>query len=139
MPAEPESTGQSQSDSRFKPGQSGNPTGRPKGSRNRLSERFIADFCEVWEEHGIAALRTLVTSDPASLVRAAVSLIPKQFEHSGPEAGPLVVEGKLPTDLELARMIARILLKPDVAALASSEDGPTEASDAEENARQGLG
>ena len=27
----------------WKPGESGNPAGRPKGSRNKLSEEFIAD------------------------------------------------------------------------------------------------
>jgi Family of unknown function (DUF5681) len=43
----PESTGGKQVTGReltqFKPGQSGNPKGRPKGSRNKLSEEFLAD------------------------------------------------------------------------------------------------
>lgn len=31
---DPETTGAKQADTRFRPGQSGNPSGRPKGSRN---------------------------------------------------------------------------------------------------------
>ena len=48
----PEDTGTQQAPgpkaTRFKPGQSGNPLGRPKGARNRLGTRFLealeADF-----------------------------------------------------------------------------------------------
>ena len=36
----PETTEKKQ-DTRFKPGQSGNPAGRPKGSRNRVSEKLL--------------------------------------------------------------------------------------------------
>jgi len=37
------------------PGQSGNPKGRPKGSRNKLSEDFFRDLCEAWQAMGKAA------------------------------------------------------------------------------------
>ena len=34
----------------WKSGQSGNPAGRPKGSRNKLSEQFLEETYEVWQE-----------------------------------------------------------------------------------------
>jgi hypothetical protein len=108
MIAEPENTGQKQVDSRFKPGQSGNPAGRPKGSRNKLSEAFISDFCALWAELGADALRRVATDDPASFVRVAASLLPKQFEHSGPDGGAIEVEGHLKTT-DLARRVSAII------------------------------
>jgi hypothetical protein len=36
----------------WQPGQSGNPKGRQKGSRNRLCEQFLQDFYETWQAHG---------------------------------------------------------------------------------------
>ena len=35
----------------WKKGHSGNPAGRPKGSRDKLSERFYAQVAEDWAEH----------------------------------------------------------------------------------------
>ena len=76
----------------LRPGQSGNPAGRPKGSRNKLSEAFLRDFCALWEELGDEALRRMAAEDPSTFVRAAVALIPKHHELSGPEDGPHIVE-----------------------------------------------
>ncbi len=62
----------------FKPGQSGNPAGRPKGSRNRLSQKFLGELCADYEEEGLAALKQLRATDPATYFRIIAGLLPKQ-------------------------------------------------------------
>lgn len=60
-------------ETRFKPG---NP-GRPKGSRNKLGEAFIADLHEDWSENGKAALVACREQNPAAYVKVVASLLPK--------------------------------------------------------------
>jgi hypothetical protein len=64
----------------WKPGQSGNPNGRPKGSRGKLCEDFLRDFHEAWEMHGAFALREVAKDDPSTFVRVAASLLPKEYK-----------------------------------------------------------
>ena len=40
----------------WRPGQSGNPAGRPKGSRNKHSENFLNAFAQDFEQHGRAVI-----------------------------------------------------------------------------------
>ena len=80
----PESTGGKQVTGReltqFKPGQSGNPKGRPKGSRNKLSEDFFRDLSEAWQAFGKPALMTAAWTHPVEFVRVVAQLMPKDVD-----------------------------------------------------------
>jgi hypothetical protein len=76
----------------WEPGQSGNPAGRPKGSRNKLEEAFLRDLHTAWGEFGIEAIKTVAKDDPASFLRVIAGLMPKQAQVSGEGGGPLKLQ-----------------------------------------------
>src|ERR1700720_2854734 len=63
----------------FKKGQSGNPAGKPKGSKTKLVEAFWRDFSEAWNNHGIAALQKVAVDEPGTFVKVAASVMPKDL------------------------------------------------------------
>jgi|18_taG_2_1085343.scaffolds.fasta_scaffold02822_3 hypothetical protein len=69
---------QDQKTGRFQPGNNGGP-GRPKGSRNKLGEAFLADFLSDWEEHGVTAIQTMRADRPHEYVKVAASILPKEL------------------------------------------------------------
>ncbi len=72
----------------FRPGQSGNPRGRPKGSRNRISEDFLQDAYEAWSTHGKTALDKMATEEPGKFVTMIGGLVPKEFDIKQKSANP---------------------------------------------------
>ena len=65
---------------RWQPGESGNPAGRPKGSRNALREAFYRDVLADWEEHGREAIETFRTERPHDYVKVIATLLPREVK-----------------------------------------------------------
>lgn len=80
MSKRPVSTGNKQAETQFKPGQSGNPSGRKKGSRNKLAEDFIAALCADFKDHGAEAIVRMRLEKPDSYINAIAKLVPTQFQ-----------------------------------------------------------
>lgn len=62
---------------RFLPGNTGF-GGRPKGSRNRHSEVFLAAFAADFEQHGAAVIERVRQEQPSVYLRVAADLLPKE-------------------------------------------------------------
>jgi len=74
----PDSTNEKKPPHRFQPVQSGNPAGRPKGSRNRLGETFIAALADDFEVHGPQAIAECRKKAPHKYLSVIAQLMPKE-------------------------------------------------------------
>jgi hypothetical protein len=63
----------------FVKGQVGNPKGRPKGSRNKLSEDFISELAVKFEEQGPAVIDRVIEESPAKFLQMVADLVPRDF------------------------------------------------------------
>ena len=68
----------------WKQGQSGNPKGRPKGSKQKLSERFLHNLHKDWKAHGAEAIEAVREASPIEYVKLVASLVPKEAHVVGP-------------------------------------------------------
>ena len=62
---------------RFLTGNSGG--GRRKGSRNKLTERFLDAIADDFAAHGAQAIAKVRTDDPATYLKILCTLIPRQL------------------------------------------------------------
>ena len=58
------------------PGQSGNPSGRPVGSRTVFSQAFLKDLAEVWSEEGRETMVKTARTNPSVFFATCARLIP---------------------------------------------------------------
>jgi len=60
-------------------GVSGNPRGRPRETRDRLTGDFIKALAEDFAEHGAQAIAACRQTDPAAYLRLVASLLPREL------------------------------------------------------------
>jgi hypothetical protein len=63
----------------WKPGERPLGAGRPKGSKNKLSEDFVAALCADFEENGPAVIATVRAEKPSDYLKIIASIVPKEF------------------------------------------------------------
>jgi hypothetical protein len=73
---------------RWKPGQSGNPTGPKPGYRKMFSDSFFKDLQEVWADEGKKAMLLTAQKQPSTFLALAARLIPQQVEATLQAAVP---------------------------------------------------
>jgi phage terminase small subunit len=64
----------------FLQGKSGNPVGRPKGSRNKLGEQFLNDLRGEWQRSGVSALERVAKDDPTAFVKVVANVLPREVD-----------------------------------------------------------
>jgi hypothetical protein len=62
--------------------------GRQKGTRNKLSEKFVRDLHREWQRSGEATLKILAKENPEALAKLASSLVPREWTEDTP---PMIV------------------------------------------------
>jgi Family of unknown function (DUF5681) len=64
----------------WQPGQSGNPTGRPKGARSKLGEHFLKALAEDFATHGIGVIEPVRQERPHEYLKIIATILPKQMQ-----------------------------------------------------------
>jgi hypothetical protein len=68
----------------WKPGQSGNPNGRPKGSRNKINQETLNSLSALQEKYGDTIWEMILATKPEVIGKIFAGLLPKQDEAKQP-------------------------------------------------------
>jgi hypothetical protein len=73
----------------WQPGQSGNPAGRLRGSRNKLTEAVVCALLRDFSKHGEKAIAEVRRTQPGVYIKVLALLVPREHhvEHSNPLSG----------------------------------------------------
>jgi Family of unknown function (DUF5681) len=81
----------------WKPGQSGNPRGRPLGSKQKIAERVLGNFSGLLDtDEATTSLQRLMVDDPGKFWTIAAGLLPRETL--------VAIEQRLPGNLDPAFM-----------------------------------
>ncbi len=106
----------------FKPGQSGNPSGKPLGTRNTLTGNFLKNLSADFDKHGSRVISKARNKDPLGYLKVIAGLLPKQMEKVQP------LEEL--SDAELAAGIALLRSRISVKEIRTGEDTTGDAAEA---------
>lgn len=67
----------------FVKGQSGNPAGKPLGSKHKISEKFISSLTADFEQHGETVIERVRAEKPETYLKIVADLVPKDFNIEG--------------------------------------------------------
>jgi hypothetical protein len=82
LPFTADNTAQKQQIGRpFEAGQSGNPAGRPKGSRNKLTEDFLQALAADFEANGKEVIERVRNERPHDYLKVCASVMAKRLEN----------------------------------------------------------
>src|SRR5258708_6159022 len=70
---------QKPSAAQWQSGQSGNPKGRPIGSRNKLNEKFILALHDDFAKHGPAVIADVRKKRPEIYLKVIASILPREL------------------------------------------------------------
>lgn len=87
----PDDTGRKQ-DGTFAPGHSGNPNGRPKGARAKLSENFCQALLDDFADHGAAAIIAMRTDRPNEYAKMIAGILSKEISGEDGEDIPVALK-----------------------------------------------
>jgi hypothetical protein len=82
----------------FQPGH----TGRPKGTRNKLTSKFLEDLLADWQENGTAAIRICRIEDPVAYCKLVAGTLPRDL-HIETTAVAELAEDELDRMIETLR------------------------------------
>src|SRR5262245_51693416 len=105
---------------RWQPGESGNPAGRLRGSRNKLSEAVICALLRDFSMHGEKAIAKVRRTQPAAYLKILALLVPREHKVEHGYSLKEMTTEQIERGIEL---IKEMIAKRDAAANAKVIEG----------------